>query len=147
MQQDYDANGTARTTVKRRTILAVLISLALAAAIHTDWHFARPTTHHLSLGLSWHWLLAGPVFGLVAWYVVRAWPADVLRASLWIVGGAVLLAGLVEPAWEYFVGGVPFDWAFGPTRTTALATFVCTGLITYIVVLVSVQRVGSRYTA
>lgn len=135
------------STVNRRTTLAVLISLALAAAIHTDWHLARPTTHHLSLGLSWHWLLAASVFGLVAWYVARAWPSHVLRASLWIVGGAVLLAGIVEPAWEYFFGGATFDWAFGPTRTMALGTFVCTGVVTYIAVLVSVERTTRRYTA
>jgi hypothetical protein len=119
----------------RRIIVAVMISLVLAAAIHTDWHLARPATHHLSLGLSWHWLWAAPVFGLVAWYVARAWPSQAIRASVWIVGGAVLLAGFVEPAWEYFLNGARFDWAFGRTRTMALAVFVLTGLVAYIAVL------------
>jgi hypothetical protein len=126
--------------VSRRIFSAVLVSLALATAIHLDWHFARPVTHHLSLGLSWHWLLAAPVFGLTAWYVVRAWPSRQLEASLWIVGGAVLLAGAIEPAWEYFIGGATFDWAFGPVRNTALGTFVGTGLVTYAAVLALVGR-------
>src|SRR5262245_57331953 len=87
-------------TVSRRIVSAILVSLALATAIHVDWHVARPATHHLSLGLSWHWLLAAPVFGLTAWYVASAWPSTLLRASLWIVGGAVLLGGVIEPACE-----------------------------------------------
>lgn len=123
----------------RRTS-AVLVTLALATAIHLDWHAARPTHHQLSLGLPWHWLLAVPVFGLVAWYVARAWPSNVLKASLWIVGAAVFLAGLVEPAWEYFLGDAPFDWAFGPIRNMALVTYLGTGLLTYVIVLGLLRR-------
>ena len=119
---------------------AACVSLLLAAAIHTDWHFARPEHHRLSLGLEWHWLLAAPVFGLVAWYVARRWPAQILRASLGIVGSAVVLAGIVEPAWEYFFDGATFDWAFGPARTMALVAFVCTGIVAYVGVLLLLRR-------
>lgn len=125
----------ARNNVSRRIAFAILVSFALATATHTDWHFARPTTHHLSLGLSWHWLLAIPVFALAAWYVEAAWPRQLLRASLWIVGSAIVVAGALEPAWEYLVGGATFDWAFGPVRNKALATFVGTGLLSYVAVL------------
>ena len=120
--------------------MAAVVSLLLAAAIHTDWHFARPEHHRLSLGLAWHWLLAVPVFALVAWYVARAWPGRLLRASLWIVGGAVLLAGVLEPAFEYFVGGAPFDWAFGHARTFALLAFVVTGVVAYVAVLTAATK-------
>jgi len=123
-----------------RTATATLVSLALATAIHLDFHVARPTTHHLSLGLPWHWLLAIPVFALVAWYVALSWPARVLPASLWIVGIAIVAGGVLEPAWEYFLGDAGWDWAFGPTRNTALATFVSTGLVTYVAVLAWLRR-------
>ena len=126
----------------RRRISASLIALALAAAIHTDWHFARPEHHRLSLGLTWHWLLAIPVFALVAWYVARAWPAQVARASAWILGFAILLAGVLEPAYEYFLEGATFEWAFGAERNTALATFVGAGLVAYLATLAVLARRG-----
>ena len=123
-----------------RNASSALVSLALATAIHLDWHVARPTTHHLSLGLSWHWLLAIPVFGLVAGYVARAWPAEIARASVGIVGFGILLGGVLEPAWEYYFADATFEWAFGAQRTTMLFTFVCMGLITYVTVLVLLRR-------
>lgn len=123
---------------------AALVSLALATAIHLDWHAARPTAHHLSLGLSNHWLLAIPVFALVAWYVARSWPTHVIPASLAIVGSAIVVAGVVEPAWEYLVGDATFEWAFGRVRTTALAAFVGAGLLAYVAVLAFVRRSPSK---
>jgi hypothetical protein len=126
--------------MSRRILAAIAVSLLLAAAIHTDWHLARPAHHRLSLGLPLHWLVAAPVFALVAWYVHCAWSAQIPRASLWIVGGAVFVAGVVEPAWEYLVGDATFDWAFGRTRTLALAAFVVTGVVTYITVLALARR-------
>ena len=126
--------------MSRRISSAVLVSLGLAAAIHTDWHFARPTHHRLSLGLPWHWLLAIPVFALVAWYVSRVWSAQVTRASLVILGTAIVAAGLVEPAWEYWLDDATFEWAFGAARTQALAAYVATGLIAYVTTLVALQR-------
>ena len=114
-----------------RNISATLVTVALATAIHLDWHVARPTVHHLSLGLPAHWLLAIPVFGLVAWYVVRAWPSKLLPASIAILSSAIIIGGVLEPAWEYFLGGASFEWAFGKTRNVILATFVGTGLLAY----------------
>jgi hypothetical protein len=127
-------------TVPRRIASASLVSLALATAIHLDFHAARPRTHHLSLGLPWHWLLALPIFGLVAWFVARTWPEQLARASFWIVGSAVFVGGVVEPAWEYFLDDAPFEWAFGRTRTVALIAFVLSGLIAYVVVLAFMRR-------
>ena len=119
---------------------AVLTSLGLATAIHLDWHFARPAHHPLSLGLSWHWVFAIPVFALVAWYVARVWPHAVGRASVAILGSAILAAGLVEPAWEYYVGDAPFEWAFGASRNAVLFAFVATGLVAYVVTLIAMRR-------
>jgi len=124
----------------RHIVSAVFVSLGLAAAIHTDWHFARATHHRLSLGLPWHWLLAIPVFALVAWYVARVWPRQILRASIAIVASATVAAGVLEPAWEYFAEDATFEWAFGAVRNAALAAFVGTGLIAYIVALAAIQR-------
>jgi len=126
--------------VTRRVLTAVGVSLALATAIHVDWHFARPAHHQLSLGLPWHWLTAIPVFALVAWYVARAWPSQLLRASVAIIGSAVILAGVLEPGWEYLFGDAPFEWAFGATRNLALATFVGTGMLSYLIALALATR-------
>lgn len=123
-----------------RNASAALVTFALATAIHLDWHVARPTVHHLSLGLSGHWLLAIPVFGLVAWYVLRAWPSNVVPASIAIVGSAIVIGGVLEPAWEYFLGGATFEWAFGRARNTMLAAFVGTGLLSYIAVIGLARR-------
>lgn len=128
--------------VKRNTS-AALVTLALATAIHLDWHVARPTVHHLSLGLPAHWLLAIPVFGLGAWYVVRAWPLKLLPASIAILSSAIIIGGVVEPAWEYFLGGATFEWAFGQTRNVILAAFVATGLLSYAAVVTLLRRRSS----
>ena len=123
-----------------RNAAATLVTLALATAIHLDWHVARPTVHHLSLGLPAHWVLAIPVFGLVAWYVVRAWSSKILPASIAILGSAIILGGVLEPAWEYFLGGASFEWAFGRTRNVILAAFVGTGLLAYAGVVAVLRR-------
>ena len=130
--------------MSRRVVSAVFVSLALATAIHTDWHFARPTTHHLSLGLSWHWALAVPVFALAGWYVARVWPQDIALASTWILGTAILMGGVIEPAWEYFVAGATREWAFGAVRNMALLTFTLAGLIAYAFVVIVVRRDSQR---
>lgn len=94
----------------------------------------------MSLGLSWHWLLAIPTFGLVAWYVVRASPGQILRTSMSLVGCAIVLAGVVEPAWEYYWADATFEWAFGRARLTALAEFVGTGVVAYLAVVALLRR-------
>jgi hypothetical protein len=119
-----------------RRLSASIVTLLLATAIHTDWHFARPVHHRLSLGIAWHWLLAIPAFALAAWYVARVWPLHLVRASLVVITGAVVIAGVLEPAFEYFVGGALFEWTFGAERTSALAVFVATGVATYLLVMV-----------
>jgi hypothetical protein len=113
------------------SIDAVLATLGLATAMHLDWHAARPAEHHLSLGWTWHWLLAVPVCALTAWYVARAWPRRRVAASVAIFGTASILAAVVEPLWEYLVDGATLEWTFGRMRLVALAAFLITGLITH----------------
>jgi CubicO group peptidase (beta-lactamase class C family) len=128
----------------RRNLSAAAVAFGLAAAIHTDWHFARPSHHQLSLGLPWHWVFAIPVFALVAWYVARAWPDRILFASLLIVGGAIIGAGILEPAYEYVVDRAPMEWVFGRERNTALAAFCGMGLLAYLLVLAAFRSAGAR---
>ena len=119
---------------------AGLIALGLATAIHLDWHVVRPAHHHLSLGWTWHWLLAVPVFGVAAWLVARTNPQ---RAALWsavIIGMAALLGGVLEPAWEYWLGGATFEWAFGRLRTGAFLAFSAIGVATWIGVFALMRR-------
>jgi hypothetical protein len=126
--------------MSRRMVSAVFVALGLAVAIHTDWHFARPAHHRLSLGLSWHWLLAVPVFALAAAYVSRMWSTQPGRASVAILGAAVLAAGILEPLWEYALGGATFEWAFGAQRMIALMSFVEMGLVAYVATLAWLRR-------
>jgi hypothetical protein len=116
--------------------------LLLASAIHTDWHFARPSHHRLSLDLSWHWMLAIPVFALAAYYVARKNPPRLLMVSVWLIGLATLIGAVLEPAYEYFFGGATWDWAFGPERTWAAIAFVTTGIATYAITLLLLVRRG-----
>jgi hypothetical protein len=131
--------GVKLTRVNRRVVSSILVSLALAIAIHLDWHAARPAHHHLSFGWTWHWALAIPVFALVAWYIAHAWPSQPIAASLWIVGGAIIGGGVLEPAWEYSTGAT-YDWAFGPERRRILATFLVSGLLAYAVALTILRK-------
>src|SRR5512134_2043498 len=103
---------------RARLIATGFVTAGLATALHLDWHAARPAVHHLSLGWPLHWLLAVPVFALIAWFVLRAWSERPFSASLAIVGIASILAGLVEPAWEYWQGAT-IEWTFGRARLTA----------------------------
>lgn len=121
-------------------IKAALCAIGLAVAMHLDWHVARPAVHEHSLGLSWHWVFAVPVFALNAWCTARIWPMHVLRASLGIIGVASLLAAAVEPALEIWLGAASSEWAFGWSRVGAFAAFLATGVVAQAVVLTIWRR-------
>jgi hypothetical protein len=78
----------------------VILSVGLAAALHLDWHLARPEHHRLSLGWSFHWLATAVVFGAAGCLIARAWPGARWRLGAVVFGVAVVLAQLVEPALE-----------------------------------------------
>lgn len=128
------------TVVLSRKTISTLVCLGLATAIHVDWHLARPAEHHLSLGLPWHWTLAIPTFGAVAWYVVRTTPHRLFRTSVSLLACAILIAGALEPAWEYFLGGATREWAFGRARLSALTAFVAVGLAAYVATIAVLRR-------
>ena len=112
-----------------------LAVLGLATAMHVDWHLARPAVHHLSFGLSWHWLFALPVFALTALYVRRVAPDPSVVVSIWLIGVAAIIAAVIEPMYEYYVGGATVEWAFGRTRLVAFAQFTAVGVVTHALVL------------
>jgi hypothetical protein len=114
----------------------VLVTIALATAMHLDWHAARPAMHHLSLGWRFHWLLAVPAFALTAWFVRQTAPRRLVAASVGIIGVASVLAGIVEPAWEYWIDGATFEWTFGLMRLVPFVAFLAVGIATHIGVLV-----------
>jgi len=127
----------------RRVSLA-LVTLGFAAAVHLDWHAVRPTTHHLSLGWTWHWLLAVPVGALTAWYSYRHWPELGILGGAIIIGGGALLGGVVEPAWEYWVEHAPLEWVFGDTRNLAFAAFTVTAGVSHTIALRLFERAARR---
>jgi hypothetical protein len=59
----------------------------------------------------------------------------VLTASLWIVGSGLVVGGVLEPAWEYWVDGAEYEWAFGAARSLGALKFAGAGLVTYVLVL------------
>ena len=123
-----------------RPLGASIAVLLLASAIHTDWHFARPAHHRLSLDLSWHWLLAIPVFVLAAYYVAKKNPPRLLAVCALLIGLATLIGAVLEPAFEFCFGGSTWDWAFGPDRTWAAVAFVSTGIVAYAITLLFLVR-------
>jgi hypothetical protein len=127
-----------------RTAGVILVIVALASAMHVDWHFARPTHHRLSLGWSQHWLIAIPVFALVGWYVCRVWRRHLVSASMAIVGIAAFLAQVVEPLEEMLVDNAPVEWAFGAERLAAFATFTGVGIIVLAATVIWVSGTTAR---
>lgn len=101
------------------------LALALAAVIHIDWHFARPTHPRLSLGWSQHWLFAAAAFAIAGWLVARSTPNAPWRAAAAIVGLAVLLGQIVEPVMEMILYHGELSYPSDPGRWAAF--FVCMG--------------------
>lgn len=107
-----------------------LAALMLAAFIHLDWHLARPAHHALSLGWTHHWLLAVPVFALLAWRIHRTLPESAFETSVAVIVGGAFLAQVVEPAGELLVGA-PLSWAFGAERLRAFAVYLGSGIVAH----------------
>ena len=110
--------------------------LALASAIHIDWHLARPAHHRLSLDWSQHWIFAVIVFAVVGWLIARWWPHGPGRAAAGIVGLAFVLSQLVEPVLEVAFYDHQFGYPADPGRWTAFWICVAAGLPALIAALV-----------
>ena len=127
-------------TMKPRSA-AILAAVLLAGAIHVDWHLARPEHHaRLSGGFSQHWLLAVPVFGILAAIIstspaTRRWR----NGALWIGGGA-LLGQIVEPLGEVLIYRLPWGQLVVGIRWTAFAEFMAGGMLTFLVIMAWRER-------
>lgn len=128
----------------RRYVGISLVTISVATAMHLDWHLARPEHHRLSLGWSYHWLAAVPVFVLTGWYIYRAWPTRPLAASVGLIGVAAFLAQVVEPLEELLVDKAPVVWAFGAPRLTAFVAFTLVGTVVHAATLALLRARGRK---
>ena len=110
--------------------------LALAAAIHIDWHLARPVHHRLSLGWPNHWIFAIAAFALVGCLIARGWPDAPARAAAGIVGLAVLLAQGLEPLLEVAIYDHQLGYPSDPGRWGAFALCLATGVPALVTTLI-----------
>jgi hypothetical protein len=114
-----------------RGLLSIPFALILGAAIHVDWHLARSHDHGgLSGGLSYHWLIAVPLFAVAAWYLGRR-SEHPLTAGAITTGVAVVLGQVLEPLGEHLFFSAPLSAVFAPDRLMAFATFMTAGVLSY----------------
>ena len=118
-----------------RHVRFVALVLALASAVHLDWHFARPTHHRLSLGWDQHWLFAALAFGLVGWLVARSWPETVWRQGSLIAALAFGIAQGVEPMAEIALNLHRLGYPDDPARWAAFVVCIAVGLPAYYLAL------------
>ncbi len=119
------------TFIHRRRIVFLTLVVALAGAVHVDWHLARPTHHRLSLGWEHHWLFAAVAFGLIGWVVARTWPDQVWRRGGAIAVLALLLAQGIEPMGEVAMYLHRIGYPDEPARWTAFFVCIAVGLPVY----------------
>lgn len=108
----------------QRVYSGVLV-FVLAAAIHVDWHLARPAHHGLSLEWAHHWLFAVAVFALVGWLIARGWPDGSGWVALKVIALAVLFGQGIEPVLERAIYHREFGYPADPERWRAF--WVCLG--------------------
>lgn len=130
-------------TISRRTALclrALLLASLVGAAVHVDWHLARPGPHRLSFDLRYHWLSAVPVFGFVTWYAVRSWPRWPVLASLALIGTGLMLGQTLEPAVEMLMSERDWSQVMPPVRVESFLEFLVAGIVTNVLVLLWLRR-------
>lgn len=111
---------------------AIVLSLVLGAALHADWHLARPLHHRLSLGWSYHWVITAALFAVVGCVIARSWPAQRWRLGAVVFISAALLAQLVEPVLEALIYERRLGYAAEPARWLAFGKSVLAGAIAYV---------------
>ena len=114
-----------------RRLLSIPGALLLAAAIHADWHLARPHDHGgLSGGWSFHWLVALPLFAFTAWYLNRRSGRPIAAGAV-TIGAAVFLGQVLEPLGEIVLYHDAWSDVFAPERLRAFASFMVAGIVAY----------------
>jgi hypothetical protein len=112
-------------------LLSIPAALWLGAAIHADWHLARPHDHGgLSGGMSFHWLVALPLFAFTAWYLNRR-SGRPLAAGAVTIGAAVFLGQVLEPLGEIALFHDAWSDVFAAERLAAFASFMVAGIAAY----------------
>ena len=108
----------------------------LAAFIHGDWHLARPGPHgSLSGHFAQHWLVAIPIFAVLAVVISRRPQGERWRHTAWIIGLGVLIGQILEPVYEVLVDRLSWSWLLQALRWTAFAEFLAIGLSVLVLVL------------
>jgi hypothetical protein len=101
--------------------------VVLAAALHVDWHLARPLHHRLSLGWSHHWIATGAVFLIAGCLIARRWPEHRWRMAGTVLLAAAVLAQLVEPTLEVLLYEGRLGYASEPARWTVFWKAISAG--------------------
>jgi hypothetical protein len=119
---------------------AAILSLVLAAAIHVDWHLARPHEHRLSLEWSNHWIATAAVFLIAGCVIARLWPQHrwTLAAIAWL--GAALVGQVVEPVLESVLYAGRLGYDVEPARWTAFWQAITAGGVALVVGLFCAAR-------
>jgi hypothetical protein len=123
-----------------RRLVSIPLTLALAAYLHADWHFARPLHHRLSLDWSTHGIGCAAVFALAGWYIARRWPESKWKAAGWNVAIALILAQVVEPLLETAFYDRQILYDVEPARWAAFGECVAAGLVALGLILVLARR-------
>jgi hypothetical protein len=119
---------------------AIILSFVLGAALHADWHLARPLHHRLSLGWSYHWVITAALFAVVGCFIARSWPAQRWRLGAVVFISAALLAQLVEPVFEALIYERRLGYAVELARWLAFGKSMLAGGIAYAGTLVLCTR-------
>ncbi|HET6764954.1 MAG TPA: hypothetical protein VFH27_14820 [Longimicrobiaceae bacterium] len=116
-----------------RRLASAMLVLALASAVHVDWHLARHAEHHGRLSLGWeqHWIFAALAFAAVGWAIARMWPAGPWRPGAWIAGIALIIAQGIEPVAESVLCLHQIGYPAEPGRWRAFLLCVAAGLPAY----------------
>ncbi len=126
---------TVHMHLARRWLISIPLVLLLAAAVHLDWHAARPVHTRLALGWPYHWLLAVPLFAGAAVYVGKKWPRRSWTASAVNIMLALALGQPIVLLGEMLMNRLPISHALDGSRWTAFAEFTVAGFMTYLLVM------------
>lgn len=111
---------------------ALLLSLLLGAALHVDWHLARPLHHRLSLDWSHHWVITAALFAIVGCVIARAWPHQRWRLGAVVFVSAALLAQVVEPLLEVLVYEHRLGYSVEAARWSAFWRSILASALAYV---------------